>query len=100
MSSAAFPAKVYSPRSLRVQVQVKFAPTAPVGTVALAGVGPVQLAVPPLMPPALMSLGDTFGTGTAPAPLVRTFIVTVTVPPWVTKLLLTFMAVSSTGGPG
>src|SRR5262249_44288079 len=65
----------------------------PAGTLALAGDGPVQLAVPPATP---RSVGETAVSGT----LLRTFTVTFTVPPWRTKLLPTVSAVSSTGGPG
>src|SRR5262252_6183809 len=86
--------KVYSPRSLSVHVHEKFTPAPPAGMLAVAGDGPVQLAVPPAT---LRSLGETFGTATLLCP----FSVTFTVPPWRTKLLPTVTAVSSTaGGPG
>src|SRR5262249_52030470 len=55
--------------------------------------GPVQVTVPPDTP---RSVGETFVT----AMLLCTFSVTLTVPPWRTKLLPTLSAVLSAGGPG
>src|SRR5436190_19454937 len=85
--------KTYSARSLSVHDQAKLTPAPPAGTLPLAGIGPVQVALPPLMP---MSSGATLLTAT----LLLTFRVRLTVTPCATTLLLTDIAVSSTGGPG
>ena len=69
-----------------MQDQTKFRPAPPSGTVPLAGVGPVQVAEPPLT---ARSVGETLGTDA----LLLTFSVTVTEPPCVTKLLPTVIAV-------
>src|SRR4051812_15487128 len=76
-ASSAEPLKTYSPRSFSVQEKTKLTPAPPAGTLAVAGVGPVQVAVPPLMP---SSEGVTLFT----AVLLLAFSVTLTAPPWTT----------------
>src|SRR3954451_7117394 len=73
-ASSAPALKTYSPRSVSVQDQVKLTPAPAAGTLALAGVGPLQVAAPPLMP---RSDGETLLT----AVLLFTFRVTLTVAP-------------------
>src|SRR3954454_20560066 len=58
-ASSAPALQTYSPRSGSVQAQVKLAPGPAAGTLALAGVGPLQVAAPPLMP---RSDGETLVT--------------------------------------
>src|SRR5947208_1208258 len=92
--SAAAALKVYSPTSLSVQDQTKFTPPPPPGTLAAVGDGPAHEKPPP---PAATSVGDTLLT----AVLLFTLSVTVTLPPWLTKLTPpVVIAVSRTGGPG
>ena len=84
--------KTYSPNWASVHVQLKLTPAPPAGTFATNGVGPGQTAIPPVTS---RSDGETLLTAT----LLLTFSVTVSVPPWMTKLVLTDIAVFNAGGP-
>src|SRR3954471_12721043 len=83
---------VYSPRSSSEHVQTKFVPAPPAGTAALAGTGPVHVALPL----------ESSVPGDPPACGVEllTFCVTVTVFGCCRRFVETDIVVSSTGGPG